>query len=90
LARSLSSEPWQWPIDRLERRQRIANQRSILLDVVQPVTDAQGGRVSALVIDSVGDLFAGSREAGLPSVEQGEEGGDGLFFGHGTPPFYET
>jgi hypothetical protein len=26
----------------------------------------------------------------LPSVEQGEEGGDGLFFGHGTPPFYET
>jgi hypothetical protein len=26
----------------------------------------------------------------LSSVEQGEEGGDGLFFGHGTPPFYET
>ncbi|GLH56348.1 hypothetical protein RS3R6_45300 [Pseudomonas atacamensis] len=44
----------------------------------------------ALMIDPVGNLFAGGCEARLAGVEQGEEGGDGLFFGHETPPFAET
>lgn len=86
----LSSESRQWPINRLERRQGVADQRSIFFDVIQAIADAQGCRVPALVIDPVGYLFASGREARLPGVEQGEEGGDGLFFGHETPPYVET
>lgn len=78
-----SSEPRQGRVDRFERRQRIANQWRVLLDVVQPITDSEGRRVPALMIDPVGDFLACRCQASLAGVEQGEQRGDGLFFGHG-------
>ena len=74
LLRGGLSEPWQRPVDRFERRERIANQRRIFFDVVQPVANAQRCRMPALMIDPVGNLFAGGCEARLAGVEQGEEG----------------
>ncbi|MOA62771.1 hypothetical protein D3C78_1882920 [compost metagenome] len=40
-----------------------------------------------MVVDPIGDFLAGCREPGLTRFQQGEQGGDGLFFGHVTPPF---
>ena len=78
-----SSEPRQGAVDRFERRQRIANQWCVLLDVVQAITNSEGGGVAALMIDPVGNFLARGGKSRLPGVEQGEQGGDGLFFGHG-------
>jgi hypothetical protein len=66
-----SSEPRQGRVDRFERRQRIANQWRVLLDVVQPITDSEGRRVPALMIDPVGDFLARRCQASLTGVEQG-------------------
>jgi hypothetical protein len=35
------------------------------------------------MIDPVGNFLARGSKASLAGVKQGEEGGDGLFFGHG-------
>jgi hypothetical protein len=82
-ARSLSSEPWEGPVDRFQRRQRVSNQGSVFFDVIQPITNSEGRRVPSLMIDPVCNFLARGGKSGLPGVKQGEEGGDGLFFGHG-------
>src|SRR5690606_7804253 len=77
------SEPRQGRVDRFERRQRIANQWRILLDVIQTITNSERSRVPALMIDPVGDLLARRSQTSLARIKQCKQGGDGLFFGHG-------
>jgi hypothetical protein len=70
-------------LDRFQRREGTSNEWGIGLYLFETVSYPERcGMATTLVVDPVCNFLAGSGQSDLTRVEECQQCGDGLFFGH--------